>query len=237
MPFSADKLWHMLGYSNSVHEASWGEAKKDIPAGQRIGEVKILFKRIDIKDVERVGMTEGMGVLDLRVADIVDIKPHPHADKLYLIQVDIGGERRQLVAGLRPYYTEDELKQRQLVVVCNLKPAKLRGEISQGMLLAADDGKGTVAVLTPESRVPSGAKIKGCSGREQIDINTFLQLDLRIAEVKEDTADIGDRKVPCACKEGNIAVYVSPRGVTALLTESNIAIVPDRPVIAGSKVR
>ncbi len=79
--------------------------------------------------------------VDLRVARITAIERHPEADKLYIEQLDLGnGEQRQIVSGLVPYYTEEQLLGKHIIVVYNLKPAKLRGVKSQGMLLAASSG-------------------------------------------------------------------------------------------------
>lgn len=76
---------------------------------------------------------------------MLDVKQHPNAEKLLVMQIDIG-EKRQLVAGLKPYYSFDELKGKKIIVVSNLQPAKLRGEDSQGMLLAAQEGESQVSV-------------------------------------------------------------------------------------------
>ena len=77
--------------------------------------------------------------VSLKVAKITDVQRHPQADKLYLETIDVGnGEIRQIVSGLVPYYTEEELLDRNIILVENLKPAKLRGEKSEGMLLAAE---------------------------------------------------------------------------------------------------
>jgi methionine--tRNA ligase beta chain len=96
--------------------------------------------------------------VELRVATIKSAEPHPNADKLMVLQVDLGAEQRQICAGIRNHYTPQELVGRQIVVVANLETAKLRGLESQGMLLAASD-EGRVIILTPEKAVQSGAKI------------------------------------------------------------------------------
>ncbi|MGE3165660.1 MAG: hypothetical protein AB7O52_12190 [Planctomycetota bacterium] len=97
--------------------------------------------------------------LQLRVARVLSVAPHPDADKLYLLRIDGGGEERQLVAGLRPYYTPEELLDRYVVVIWNLAPAVIRGQESQGMLLAAQDGA-IVSFLTPERAVGAGSKVR-----------------------------------------------------------------------------
>lgn len=96
--------------------------------------------------------------IELKVATIKKAEPHPNADKLLVLQVDLGSEERQIVAGIRGHYAPEELVGRQIVVVANLESAKLRGLESQGMLLAASDGEGIV-ILTPEKSVSPGAKI------------------------------------------------------------------------------
>jgi len=96
--------------------------------------------------------------LDLRIATVKSVEPHPNADKLLVLKVDLGSEERQLVAGIRGHYTAEELIGAQIVVVTNLQPARLRGLESQGMLLAASDGN-SIVILIPEKKVTPGAKI------------------------------------------------------------------------------
>jgi len=102
---------------------------------------------------------EDFGKRELRVATVKAVESHPNADKLLVLKVDLGGEERQLVAGIKAHYTAEELVGKQIVVVANLQPAKLRGVESQGMLLAASDGD-RVVILTPEKPVSSGSPVK-----------------------------------------------------------------------------
>jgi len=99
--------------------------------------------------------------MQLVVGTVTSVEPHPNADKLYVLKVDIGGEERQLVAGLKPYYEPDQLNGKQLVIVANLEPAQLRGVESQGMLLAAqhDDAPDEVIIVSPERPMKPGAKV------------------------------------------------------------------------------
>ncbi len=97
--------------------------------------------------------------LELIVAQIKEVKEHPNADKLYLIKVDTGSEEKQLVAGIRKYYTKEELIGRKVVVVNNLEPATIRGEESRGMILAASDENGIV-ILSLEKDVKLGSIVK-----------------------------------------------------------------------------
>ena len=97
--------------------------------------------------------------LDIRVALVEEIEKVPKADKLYKLTIDLGDEKRILVAGLAEHYKVDELKGKKIVILANLEPRKLRGIESQGMLLAAVDGE-IVSVLTPDKEISPGAKIE-----------------------------------------------------------------------------
>ena len=96
--------------------------------------------------------------LEFRVATIKAAEPHPNADKLMVLQIDLGSEQRQILAGIRNHYTPEELLGRQIIVVANLETARLRGLESQGMLLAASD-EDRVVILTPEKAVQPGARV------------------------------------------------------------------------------
>lgn len=98
--------------------------------------------------------------VDLRVGTIRKAEPHPNADRLVVLSVDLGEEtERQLVAGIRAAYEPEALVGKQIVVVANLKPAKLRGVESRGMILAASDDSG-VHVLSPDAPTAPGSKVK-----------------------------------------------------------------------------
>ena len=97
--------------------------------------------------------------VELRVATIKAAEAHPKADRLLVLKIDLGSEERQLVAGIRGYYTPEELVGKQIVVVTNLQPATLRGVESQGMLLAASDGE-HIIVLSPEKPIAPGAQVR-----------------------------------------------------------------------------
>jgi tRNA-binding protein len=98
--------------------------------------------------------------LDLRVATIVQAEAHPNADKLLVLQVDLGSEKRQLIAGIRGHYDPAALVGRQIVVVANLAPRMMRGLESNGMLLAASSPDHTqVILLTAERPIAPGSKV------------------------------------------------------------------------------
>jgi methionyl-tRNA synthetase len=106
---------------------------------------------------------EDFAKLDLRVAKVLEVTPHPNADKLIVIKVDLGTEQRQIVAGLRAFYGAETLVGKNIVIVANLQPRKMRGLESNGMLLAATVGSREaledVVVLTTDRSVPPGAPV------------------------------------------------------------------------------
>jgi methionyl-tRNA synthetase len=101
--------------------------------------------------------------LDLRVATITAAEAHPNADRLLKLQVDLGGERRQICAGVKAFYDPEELVGKQIIVVANLAPRTIRGEESNGMLLAASSMEGEdlkdVVLLAPSKDVPAGSSV------------------------------------------------------------------------------
>ncbi|MHC5540270.1 methionine--tRNA ligase subunit beta [Singulisphaera rosea] len=103
---------------------------------------------------------EDFAKVELRVAKILEARPHPNADKLMLLQIDVGGETKQIVAGIRQHYTPEQLVGKLIIVVNNLAPAMLRGETSNGMLLAATSGERVILLTADDPECIPGAKIK-----------------------------------------------------------------------------
>ena len=97
--------------------------------------------------------------LELRVAEIIDARDHSNADKLMVLKIRVGDREKQIVASIKQHYPPASLVGKKIVIVDNLEPAVLRGEISEGMLLAASDGT-TLTLVTPEHDITSGAKVK-----------------------------------------------------------------------------
>ena len=98
--------------------------------------------------------------VELRVAKVLEARPHPNADKLVLLQIDVGDEQKQIVAGIRQHYAPEQLVGRLIVVVNNLAPSMLRGEASHGMLLAATSGEKVILLTVDDPECQVGAKIK-----------------------------------------------------------------------------
>lgn len=98
--------------------------------------------------------------LEIRTGRILAVKRHENADKLYIVQIDVGGRTLQTVTSLVPYYLEEELLGREVVVLCNLAKAKMRGETSECMLLCAEtDDASESVLLTTERPMPAGIRI------------------------------------------------------------------------------
>ena len=97
--------------------------------------------------------------MELKVARIAEVKEHPSADKLYILEVEIAGEKKQIIAGVKEHYTPEELTGKNIAVVTNLEPATIRGVESSGMMLAASDGS-TMSILVLDRDMPTGSTIK-----------------------------------------------------------------------------
>jgi methionyl-tRNA synthetase len=115
----------------------------------------LFFKKGD----EKMASYEDFQKLDIKVAEIESVTPHPNADRLYVLGIKVGEARKQIVAGIRAHYTEEQLKGKKIVIIDNLDPAIIRGVESQGMLLAASDAA-TLTLVVPERPISDGAKVK-----------------------------------------------------------------------------
>ena len=125
-------------------EKKMTESPTNISTNQQVNEL------IDISDFAKIS---------LKIAEIKAAEKVEGADKLLKLRIDIGGEMRQIVAGIAKYYMPETLIGKKIVVVTNLKPAKLKGIESNGMLLAASNAE-SVVLLTPEKDISSGSKVK-----------------------------------------------------------------------------
>ena len=108
------------------------------------------MEQINISDFEK---------LDIKIGKIVSAGRIENSDKLLKLEIDLGSEKRQIVAGIAEQYAPDEIVGKQIPVLINLKPAKLRGVESQGMILAADNN-GKAVLLHPERETKAGSKVK-----------------------------------------------------------------------------
>jgi len=158
-PSTSAKLAKQL----NVEIKSWGQAKKfDIRAGHKIGEPATLFAKQKNDNPGRknplVSIDE-FGRLDIRVGKIVAAEGVPKSKKLLKLNVDLGAEKRTIVAGIAEHYSPEDLVGKSIAVVANLEPVKLMGVTSEGMLLAAEDERG-ISVFTPDKPVKPGSKVR-----------------------------------------------------------------------------
>jgi len=99
--------------------------------------------------------------LDLRIGQIIEIEDIENADKLYKLSIDLGSETRTVCAGIKQYYSKDELKGKKIVFLSNLAPRKMKGIMSEGMILAAvNKEESEVVLISPESEIEVGSKIR-----------------------------------------------------------------------------
>ena len=178
IPGSCEKIWSMLGIPGEAAHGSWDSAREPaLPEGHRLGTAAILFTKIEDSMIESDsvvppgppappgGAKEKITIddfrkIDLRVGKVLRCEPVAKSEKLLKLQVEIGTEQRQIVAGIARHYRSEDLVGKLVVVVSNLVPATLMKEESHGMVLAAADADGKLVIVTPESPVQSGASVK-----------------------------------------------------------------------------
>ena len=180
VPSAAEKIWGMLGQQGKITDASWEHAAEEaLPPGLATGTATILFTKIEDSVIEQERKALGVPDLpqeapgrpalisiddvrkaDLRVAKVLSCESVPKSKKLLKLKVDIGGEERQILAGIAQHYAPEGLVGRLIIVVANLQPAKLMGEESQGMLLAASDGGGSLVLIGPAAEIAPGARVQ-----------------------------------------------------------------------------
>lgn len=185
MTSAPKKIWKQLAISE--RETTWDsmESFGSLQSGVKVAKGEPIFPRLDVpgevaeiikmmeasapKQTEKEATIEAPDVaeitiedfmtVDMRVAEIIKAEPIKKANKLLKIQLDLGYEKRQVVSGIAEYYKPEELAGKKVICVTNLKPIKLRGELSQGMILAAKHG-GKLTLATIEQSLPNGSQVK-----------------------------------------------------------------------------
>ncbi len=178
IPFASEEIWKMLNLTGEAAGHSWDFASElMLREGHKLGTAQILFTKIEDEVIESelqklttppATIQPGPGVItlddfkkvDLRVAKIVECERLPKSEKLLKLQVEVGAERRQILAGIAQHYAPENLVGKLAVVVFNLKPVKLMGQESQGMLLAASNSDGKLTFITPSTEIESGSIVK-----------------------------------------------------------------------------
>lgn len=185
MPTVADHICQQLGLEPTTDWSTIG-SPSSLPAGTQLMQPQPIFPRLEIekkvqpakaekpapqKQETKMQTEENANTIDLisiddfmkvklRVGRVFEAEPLEGSDKLLKLQIVIGEEKRQIIAGIRKNYSPEDLIGRQVVVVYNLKPAKLRGAESQGMLLAATDAEGGAILLQPDKEAPEGTQVR-----------------------------------------------------------------------------
>jgi len=183
MHVTSKKIFGQLGISAQQELLTWESVQSfgKLTPGTKVSKGEILFPRLDIESeleaLEEIFAPkeekaeqkplehkeeitiDDFGKLELRVGEIMDAQKHPKADKLLVLQIKLGSETRQIVSGISNYYKPEELIGKHIVVVCNLKPVKLRGVESQGMILAAVSEDDTKLVLPSVEGIESGCEV------------------------------------------------------------------------------
>jgi len=168
----------------NIRKFCWDDIGRIMPSQHKIGVAEVIIRKIE-NEIEALAGKESpdddFSKIDLKVARIMAVENHPDAEKLYVMQVDMGAEKRQLVAGLRNYYKKEELEGKNIIVVANLKPVVLRGKESKGMLLAADDGK-NVKILSPEGSPGDDVFAEGIQKKpaREISLDDFIKTGLKV---------------------------------------------------------
>lgn len=161
---------------------------EQIPQGHSLGEKENLFQKVK-KDKpqeqksQKVEQRQGFAELNLQVGKILSIEQHPEAEKLYVEKIDLGnGDVRKIVSGLKDYYTIEEMTGRSVIVASNLKPAKLRGVESQGMVLLAEDENGSLGFLeSPNAPVGTNLVCNNivADNLDKIKVDKFFKYELK----------------------------------------------------------
>jgi len=181
MPALPAKMMEQLGLGDKPEIATWDSLKSwgGVPYGCHISRGKGVFPRLDLKaeleffapdDCEDKAQTEAVAVSDeididtfrqvkLKVGKVISCEPVKKSDKLLLFKLDCQDETRQIVSGIAQWYKPEELIGKNVVYVANLKPVKLRGEMSCGMILSAEDDAGNLCVLTTEKAIAPGSGV------------------------------------------------------------------------------
>ena len=204
LPVSAKAIFNQL----SLEEQTYKQLGKLLQAYTISQEPSVLFTKLEDEQRELFEQKHGGTMelketdIQLRVGKIIEVQKHPKADKLFIEKVDLGDKVIQIVSGLIGHYTEEELLGKHIVVVANLKPAKLRGELSEGMLLAAEEGDTVGLVLAPQAKPGERVRtVKQGTAKEELTFEEFMQFKF---EVKDREVLLNNEKL--SAKDSNLVV-------------------------------
>ena len=218
LPFSSEQVWRMIGFDHGPGPGEWATALTPPPGGQPLGNIQPLFPRAEnppsspaasapqgaAVSTSAPSSSEGFVPFAIQAATVQTIAPHPSADKLYVMELNVGGPRpRTVVAGLRPFYKEEDLRGRRVAVLANLEPRTIRKMTSQGMVLAADTGSRVEVLGYPPSVSPGTFAKDGGADAPMISYSVFESNPLIVGTVTAAhegrlTVDLGDRTLEVA---------------------------------------
>jgi methionyl-tRNA synthetase len=182
VPATSEKIWKLLNLDIPLREDGWDSASEfRIKEGHKLNKPEILIIKIEDKQIDEiVKFLEGgdkpetvpisplkptitiddFKKIDLRIGRVIEAEKVPKSEKLIKLQVEIGNEKRQVVAGIAQHYKPEDLIGKLIVVVANLQPAKLMGQESQGMILAASNDSGLLTLVGVQSEISTGSTVK-----------------------------------------------------------------------------
>ncbi|MBW3017120.1 methionine--tRNA ligase subunit beta, partial [Candidatus Woesearchaeota archaeon] len=205
MPGVAEKIRNQL----RIQKHNWDDVcNLSIKPGHVIEKPEIIFKKLEDDELAKMKKEFGgkrkmdaFSKVDLRVAKVMSAEPHPDADKLVVLQIDVGElGKRQIVAGIRAYYEPQDLVDRNIVIVANLKPVKLRGVESNGMLLAAVLGKDLDLVSAPESKPGEKVFAEGIEQKPEKELS-YDDFSKAVLTTKDHKIVYGDKVLKTAIEE------------------------------------
>jgi methionyl-tRNA synthetase len=257
LPFSSAEVYRMLGFAEAPGRRDWDRALEPVPPGQSLGEIRPLFPKPEEGPIATASPDPGPPAanatnrvpLQLVAAEIVRARPHPNADRLYALELDLGERgHRTVVAGLRASYPVGALTGRRVLLLANLAPRPLRGITSEGMVLAAEAGDRAV-LLAPPPSVRPGSLVDGAPATAPVVTHEqFTSVSLRVgrvasAEDGSSTVDVGDATVRVAGRwpVGFLGVVRRDRPDdgegTVVAFGAELAVRPSEEVPVGAKVR
>ena len=207
LPFSSAEVFRMMGFDAAPGPGDWDRALVSPPIGQSLGEIHPLFPRAIVSAPAAAASNPPVAAdpwppFAARAGIIRSAAVHPSADKLYVLEVDDGGEKpRTIVAGLRTSYTAEQLKDRRILFLSNLAPRTIRKMTSQGMVLAADVGERAVLLTPPEGVAPGSFIIGAAATDRTITYDEFSRTPLSVGRVVgpggdgRTRVDLGGREV------------------------------------------
>ena len=151
-------LFQRLDVKEVMEKVEEIQAKQKAAMAAASGEEKEEEAVIDLEPKEEITF-EDFGKMQFQVGEIISCEPVKKSKKLLCFQVKVGSQTRQIVSGIKAYYKPEDTIGMKVMVLTNLKPAKLAGMMSEGMLLCAEDAEGNVCLMTPEKAMPAGAEI------------------------------------------------------------------------------